>query len=747
MPPEKKVINHSFLQKLSGQIDKITYYNPENGFCIMKLKMLAKKELISVLGILPNACVGERITATGKWEHNATYGQTFKAQSIEATHPTSLKNIEKYLASGLIKGIGPAFAKKLIKAFGSNIFSIIEQEPEKLLKVEGFTIAKLETLTQNWSEQKTIREITLFLNSYNINISKAIKIYNIYGISSIKTIQSNPYLLSQDIKEFGFEIADDIAQNLGIERDSIIRARAGIKHALTKATDDGHCGLPNYQLIDLTQKLLNIPDHLIRKALALEIDSGEVIKYNLPVQDQELAHYVKCIFPKSIADSEQFIAEKLKDLSQAEKIWPEFKNIDQLINNEAKKIDINLSNAQEKAIMQALGSRVLLITGGPGVGKTTILNIIVKILELKGIEILLAAPTGRAAKRISEITGVPATTIHRLLKKNIDEEFHSNITLKCDLLIIDEMSMVDVPLMSAILKALPQKAGIFLFGDIDQLSSIGPGKVLEDIITSNILPVIRLTEIFRQSQLSKIIINAHKINSGELPSLINDRESDFFFLESSQEEVLPLIVGLVRDRLPLKFNISPIKDIQVICPMNKGIVGTKNLNNELQKALIKDCGSKQITAKNTCTNSNGTAFYVNDKVMQIINNYDLEVFNGDIGIITNIDQLQKIIKVSYDNKEVTYEYKLLDELTLAYAITVHKSQGSEYPIVIIPLFMQHYSMLQRNLLYTAITRGKKLVIIVGEKKAVIIATENKFQKLRYTSLAERIRSEDRENSH
>lgn len=735
----KKVENHSFLQKLSGQIEKMIYYNPENGFCIIKLKILGKKELTSVLGILPNASIGEQIEATGKWENNATYGQIFKAQTIEATHPTSLKNIEKYLASGIIRGIGLVFAKKLVKTFGRDIFSIIEQDPEKLLQIEGFTKIKLESLKQNWLEQKTIREVIIFLNNYNVNTSKAIKIYNIYGASSIETIQNNPYLLSQDIKEFDFKIADNIAQNLGMEKDSIIRARAGIKHALTKAMDDGHCGLPNYQLIDLTQKLLNIPDQLIRKALALEISNGEAVKYDLPIQDQELSHHIECIFPKSLADLEQFIANKLKELSEAKKIWDKFKNIDQLIANETQKIGIDLSNAQKNAITQALDSRVMIVTGGPGVGKTTILSIIVKILESKGVQILLAAPTGRAAKRISEVTGMPATTIHRLLKKNVDEDFHSHITLKCDLLIIDEMSMVDVPLMAAILKALPQKAAIFLFGDIDQLSSIGPGKVLEDIIVSNILPVIKLKEIFRQSQLSQIIVNAHKINNGESPCLINSRESDFFFLESSQEEALKLIMGLVKDRLPFKFKISP-KDIQIICPMNKGSMGTKNLNEELQKAFITNNDKDiDLISKISCSNLSGTTFYLNDKVMQIINNYDLEVFNGDIGIITGIDQKQKLVTVNYEGKEVNYEYKILDELTLAYAITVHKSQGSEYPIVIIPLFIQHYPMLQKNLLYTAITRGKKLVIIVGERKAITIATENKSQRLRYTSLNERIR--------
>lgn len=731
MSSKGNVINNSSLQ-ISGQVEKVTYYNPENGFCIIKLKMIGKKELVSVLGVMPGVSSGEKVEATGIWEKNSIYGESFKAQSINTTLPTSLKGIEKYLSSGIIKGVGPAFAKKLIKKFGQEVFIVIEQQPEKLMQIDGFTTAKVESITSNWDQQKTIREIVLFLHSYNINSSKAVMIYNIYGAASIKTIEDNPYKLAHNIKGIGFDNADLIAQNLGVAKDSIIRARAGISHALTKATEDGHCGLPTNTLIENTQKLLAISEELIRKALELELTSDNVVKYAL--QGQNNASSEECIFPKTFVSAEAFIGNKLLQISKQKKSWPQIANVERLIKNEAAKLAIELSISQKQAIVKAFSSSVLIITGGPGVGKTTILNIIVKILENKGVKILLAAPTGRAAKRIAEITGAPATTIHRLLKKNIDEDWHAHITLKCDLLIIDEMSMIDVHLMDATLKSLPENAKIFLFGDIDQLPSIGAGRVLADLIESSALPVVKLTEIFRQSNLSQIIANAHKINNGELPSLVNNKEGDFFFIEiSSQERAVSIITDLVKNRLPKKYELSPTKDIQVLCPMNKGMVGTLHLNEKLQKALIE-----KSSLSEKCTNLHGTSFYLGDKVMQLINNYDLEIFNGDIGIIINIDARQRIVTVNYDGRHVAYEYKLLDEITLAYAITIHKSQGSEYPVVIIPLFIQHYPMLQKNVLYTAISRGKKLVIIVGEKKAVAVATENKLQKSRYTSLKQKL---------
>lgn len=748
------------IKQISGLVERITFHNADTGFCVIKVKVCDKKDLVSVLGNAPNILVGEQLSASGYWEHSNEHGMQFRAVTLSCSVPTSLEGIEKYLASGLIKGVGLITAKKLTAKFLHGVFEVIEQEPARLNEI-GLGPKKIAVINKSWQAQKAVREIMLFLHSHNITTSTALKIYQVYGAEAIKIMQENPYKLAQDISGIGFKSADVIAMNIGIEKDSLSRIRSGITYALTSAMNSGNCGLPWSKLISLTAELLSIEQTLAEQALKLELadQEGSVVLYNLykdlAVNDKYYAsEYFQCVFLKGLHVAEAFIAKKLLALSMGGRVWRRFNNLASIIKQTATKIGITLSGNQLLAISEALNSGVLVVTGGPGVGKTTIINTIIKVLEAESIKIMLAAPTGRAAKRMSESTSMPASTIHRLIGRKPDADYQHKITLDCDLLIIDEMSMVDVSLMYSVLKALPEKCALILVGDIDQLPSVGPGKVLGDIIKSGAINTVKLKEIFRQGKQSDIIKYAHNINQGIVPSAVinNDsnsrtnkinenhaseyRFSDFIFLEENDpEKAVMLILSIVKYVLPKELGLSYTKDIQVLCPMIKGTLGTKNLNAQLQQALVSSNNNNEDSMQHSAY---GSGFYVNDKVMQIVNNYELDVFNGDIGVVSGINHLEKLLTVSYDGKEVIYEYNQLDELTLAYAITIHKSQGSEYPVIIVPLFTQHYIMLKRNLLYTAVTRGKKLVILIGQKRAISIAVQNKSEQHRYTSLYQRL---------
>jgi exodeoxyribonuclease V alpha subunit len=716
--------------KLTGLIERVTFHNPENGFCVIKVKVQGKKNLVTVISNSPSIFAGEHIECFGQWLVDKKHGLQFRAEKLKSTAPTSLDGIEKYLASGFVKGIGAVYAKKLTEVFGEDVFFIIEDEPWRLKDVPGIGRARAKLIKESWDKQKAIREIILFLHSHNVGTAKATRIYKEYGNEAINIIEQNPYRLATDIKGIGFKSADIIAESVGIARNSIIRAKAGINYALTSAMGNGNCGLPVSQLIKLTQKLLEIPNELIMSALEAEIAEKNVIT--------DYINDESCVFLKGLAVSEQQIAQTLVKISRGKLPWPIIDD-QKAIQDVMKETGVTLSDSQQKAIKWILCSGVSVVTGGPGVGKTTLINSVLKILKKTGVRILLAAPTGRAAKRLSEATGSEATTIHRLLKRNPDQEFHKTHAIKCQLLIVDEVSMLDIPLMHAILKALPENASLLLVGDIDQLPSVGPGQVLGDIINSGGITVVHLTEVFRQKQESSIITNAYRINQGLMPILKQPEPpgknsiNDFYFLRcTTPEQVTQQIISLVKVRLPSKFGLSPLMDIQVLSPMIRGETGTRNLNIELQNALNPyTSGDNEIEAFGSC-------FRKGDKVMQTSNNYDKDIYNGDIGIISEINKTEQELTISFDNRKAVYEYGELDEIIHAYATTIHKSQGSEYHTVIIPLMIGHYTMLQRNLIYTAVTRGKRLVILIGEEEALKIAVNKPSAGNRYSTLKKRL---------
>jgi exodeoxyribonuclease V alpha subunit len=713
-------------EPLSGLVERVTFHSPDTGFCVLRVKVRGHRELVSVLGSAASVQPGEFIQCSGRWDNNRDHGMQFKTTFLKVMPPSSIEGIEKYLGSGMIKGIGPHFAKKLVKAYGEDVFDVIEEEPDRLLELNGIGKKRVERITSGWADQKAIREIMVFLQSNGVGTSRAVRIYKTYGADAIPLVSENPYRLAKDIKGIGFKTADQVAEKLGIEKTAMIRARAGISYTLTEAVSEGHCGLPEDDLLPAAEKLLEIPTAILRDALQLELQDETV------VADKMADH--RCIFLGHLWTAEKLIAERLKTLAVGKPYGPEIDTAEAIPWIE-KKLEVTLADSQREAVKKAVSSKVMVITGGPGVGKTTLVNAILRILAAKAVNVALAAPTGRAAKRLSETTGMEAKTIHRLLevdpmrggfKRSVDDP------LDCDLLVLDETSMVDVPLMASVVKALPDKAGLILVGDVDQLPSVGPGQVLADVINSRAVPVARLTEIFRQAAQSKIITNAHKVNSGYIPNLevTKDEETDFYFVEAHDpEDAVTKINEIVKNRLPKRFGFDPIQDIQVLCPMNRGGIGARSLNVDLQKTLNPPTDDISVERF-------GFTYRVGDKVMQTDNDYDKEVFNGDVGYVSRIDQELQEMTIDFDGKEVEYLFGELDQVALAYAVSIHKSQGSEYPAVVIPVMMQHYMMLRRNLLYTGITRGKKMVVLVGQKKAIGMAVKGRIEGRRWSKLEE-----------
>src|SRR6476469_521809 len=696
----------------------------ENGFCVLRAKARGHRDLVTVIGHAPTISAGQWITASGEWINDRTHGQQFKARFLKTSAPTSIDGIEKYLGSGMIRGIGPVYAKKLVRAFGEKVFDTIEAEPERLREVTGIGPVRAKRITDAWAEQKVVREIMVFLHEHGVGTARAVRIYKTYGADAIQIMTENPYRLARDIRGIGFKTADVIAMKLGIEKTAMIRVRAGVSYALTEAMDEGHCGLPTAELAPLAEKLLEVPQQLIRTAIELELQEGTVVA--------DRVGETPCVFLTGLHRAERTIAERLTRLANGTLPWP-WIDPDKALPWVKKQIGLALAESQVTAIRLALASKVLVMTGGPGVGKTTIVKAILRILAAKGTGLLLCAPTGRAAKRMTEATGFEAKTIHRLLEvdpKSGGFKRGDDNPLDCDLLVVDETSMVDVMLMQSLMKAVPEKAALLIVGDIDQLPSVGPGQVLADIIASGAVPVVRLTEVFRQAAQSRIITSAHRINQGSIPDLNPpEAESDFYFVQADDPETaVSRIIELVKTRIPKRFGLDPIRDIQVLCPMNRGGVGERSLNIELQAAL-NPAGDRKVERFGwTCAPG--------DKVMQIENDYDKEVYNGDIGYIDDVDPNAGEIVASFDGRPVTYGFGELDMLVPAYAATIHKSQGSEYPAVIIPVLTQQYAMLQRNLLYTGVTRGKKLVVLVGQKKAVAIAVRNVSGRRRWSKLDE-----------
>ena len=712
---------------LSGVVERIVFHNPDSGFCVLRVQARGQRDVQAVVGRAPSVSPGEWVTATGSWINDRTHGRQFEATFIKTSNPTSLEGIEKYLGSGAIPGIGPKYAQRLVAAFGDQVFDVVENEPERLREVAGIGPVRARRITRGWDEQKVVREIMIFLHSHGVGTARAGRIFKTYGNDAVRVLSQDPYQLARDIRGIGFAVADKIAAKLGIEPSAQVRIRAGISHVLREATGEGHCGLSRDDLLSSTGDLLGVPANLLEHGIRTEIADGVLIDDTVAGEP--------CVFLAGLYRAEEGIARALEGLKTGLPPWPPI-DAEQAIGWVERKLTIDLADSQAAAVGKALGSKVMVITGGPGVGKTTIVNAILKVLARKGVEIGLCAPTGRAAKRLAEATGMEAKTIHRLLEFDpVKHKFRRGTEdpLEVGLLVVDETSMVDVPLMYAITKALPREAALLLVGDVDQLPSVGPGRVLGDLIESGSVPVARLVEVFRQSARSRIVFNAHRINRGEMPEMRRPAfETDFYFVRAeTPDSAIGKIVRIVRDRIPARFGLDPIRDIQVLCPMNRGNIGAKVLNSELQAALNPP-GAEAVERL-------GWRYALGDKVMQIENDYDKEVFNGDIGFVVAIDQELGVLGVEFDSRRVEYSLRDLDSLMPAYATSIHKSQGSEYPAVVLLLMNAHYVMLRRKLLYTGITRGKRLVVLVGQQSAVGRAVRTKEATARRSKLAEWLR--------
>ena len=714
----------SSLEVLAGAVERVTFHGEDSGFCVLRVKARGHRELVTVVGHAAAVAAGEWITASGEWVNDRTYGPQFRSRFLKATAPTSTEGIEKYLGSGMIRGIGPVYAKKLVRAFGEGVFDVIESEPGRLREVGGIGPVRAERITAAWAEQKAVREIMIFLHGHGVGTARAVRIFRTYGADAVQVMSENPYRLARDIRGIGFRTADAIAMRLGIEKSAMIRLRAGVVHALTEAMDDGHCGLPAEELLPAAAELLEAPEDLVRTAIDEELAAGNVVA--------DRVGETPCVFLAGLHRAEHGIAERLHRIAAGPLPWPRI-DADKALPWIERRTGLELAPSQIGAIRLALASKVLVITGGPGVGKTTIVNAILRILAAKGARLLLCAPTGRAARRMTETSGLEARTIHRLLEVDPSSggfRRDAEHPVDCDLLVVDEASMVDVALMHALVKAVPDRAALLIVGDIDQLPSVGPGQVLADIIASGTVPVVRLTEVFRQAAESRIIVNAHRINAGDIPELDPPEAiSDFYFVPADDpESAVPKVLELVRTRIPRRFGLDPVRDIQVLCPMNRGGVGARSLNIELQ-AVLNPAGERRVERF-------GWTFARGDKVMQIENDYDKDVYNGDIGRIDDVDPDLGEVTARFDGRAVAYGFGELDALVPAYATTIHKSQGSEYPAVVIPLMTQHYVMLRRNLLYTGVTRGKRLVVLVGQRKAIAIAAKAASGRRRWSKLRE-----------
>lgn len=732
-------------QVLEGVVDEIIYRNENNGYLVCVVD--TDEGEMTCVGTMLNLAEGESIKAIGAYVSHHTYGLQFQVESYQSSIPSDKHSVLRYLSSGAIKGIGPALAKRIIKKFGDDTFRIIEEEPEVLATVKGISDKKAQNIAQIFHEQKEMRQTIIFLQEYGISLTYAIKIYNKYKERTVEIVQNNPYKLAEDISGIGFKVADEIASKIGIDQSSAHRIKAGIKYVLSNASLDGHTYLPREDLIDSVELLLDVPYEMIENALIeLQIAKqvmtqtleGEALSYQMPLYHMEL-----------------LVARKLYDLAEFKYVLPE--DIDQQIEELEEGNSIFFDNFQKQAIKEGLVNGVLVITGGPGTGKTTTINSIIQLLEDQSLDVMLAAPTGRAAKRMTEATGREAQTIHRLLEisfssNDTTQRFEKNEEnpLECDALIIDEASMVDIMLMNSLLKAVMPGTRLIIVGDKDQLPSVGPGNVLKDIIDSEKIKVVKLEKIFRQAMESAIIMNAHKINSGTRIEL-NNKETDFFYIKRANgNDILNELITLTKTRLPKFAKCNAFDGIQVMSPMRKGLLGVDSLNNELQRALNPPSKNKNERE------FRNTIFREGDKVMQIKNNYNVTwkivnkykftidegvgVFNGDIGKIIEINNYSEKVKVLFDDeKTVEYDFANLEELELAYAVTIHKSQGSEYPVVVLPLLSGPPMLMNRNLLYTAVTRAKKYVVIVGLDRTIYQMIDNNNEISRYSTLDLRIK--------
>lgn len=703
--------------KLRCVVERITYQNPDNGYSVMKVNVKGYNDPVTLVGNLLEVPVGSVLLCDGNWKVDKKYGSQFVAESWEEVMPATIYGIEKYLGSGLVKGIGPKFAKLIVAKFGLETIDVIENELERLHEVPGIGKKRVEKIGESWEKQKDIKNVMLFLQGYGVSTAYAAKIYRQYGKESIDKVKDNPYRLADDIWGIGFKTADGIAAKMGYEKSDLRRCRSGILYTLSQLSNDGHVYAKEEQLIKSAMQLLEVEEEPVKQAMTQMIDA----------KDLELDHdaiYLPPFYYAECGAANRLLA--LVEAIESDKKKPTF-NVAAI----SQETGIEYDDVQIAAIRQAVESKVMILTGGPGTGKTTTTQGIIAALKTAGMRILLAAPTGRAAKRMSEATGLEAKTIHRLLEYNPKDGYKRNEEnpLEADALIVDECSMIDILLMNHLMKAISSEMRLVMVGDIDQLPSVGAGNVLRDIIDSKKIPVVRLTRIFRQAQSSRIVMSAHAINNGQFPDTSNGKDTDFFFIKTDDpNQVAESIVHLVKERLPKAYNLSSSK-IQVLTPIQRGVVGASNLNLVLQDAL---------NPTSVCLNRGGYSYRKGDRIMQIRNNYDKGVFNGDLGYIEEVDMEERTLIASFDGISVEYEVSELDELSLAYATTIHKSQGSEYPIVVMPVLMNHYVMLQRNLIYTGITRAKKICVLIGTTKALAYAIRNMSVLKRNTKLKEKL---------
>ncbi len=710
-------------EHVAGTVERVTFHNEDTGFTVLRVQKRGRRNLLTVVGHAASVSPGEFVQAEGRWVQDRVHGLQFSAETLRTVPPTTIDGIEKYLGSGLIAGIGTHFAKRLVAAFGAAVFDVIERQPDRLRSVEGIGPLRAHRLVEAWRDQQAVRAIMVFLHSHGVGTSRAVRIFRTYGPEAVSLISENPYRLAADIRGIGFLTADRIAATLGIDKRAMIRARAGVGYTLAEALDDGHCGLPETVLGAEAARLLEIPEPLVAQALDLEVAEGTIVR--------DTVAGTPCVFLAALHAAERIIAARLHLLGRGPVPWTAI-DADRAIPWVQQRLGLTLAAMQEEALRLAVATKCLVITGGPGVGKTTLLKAILAVIGARRPRVALCAPTGRAAKRLSESTGLEAKTIHRLLEvdpKTGGFRRQESHPLACDLLVVDETSMVDVPLMHALLRAVPPQAALVLVGDVDQLPSVGPGQVLSDVIGSGAVPVVRLTEVFRQASASQIVVNAHRINRGEMPETGGSADADFHIVEvDDPADGAAKVLQIVRERIPARFGLDPLRDVQVLCPMNRGVLGARSLNAELQR-LLNPGRAERIERF-------GMTFSPGDKVMQIENDYDRDVYNGDLGFIASIDPSTSRVVVTFDGRDVAYDAGDLDRLVLAYATTIHKAQGSEYPAVVVPLSTQHYPMLQRHLVYTAVTRARRLAVLVVQPKALAIAVSGRLAPRRWTKLRE-----------
>ena len=720
--------------KLRCVVERITYQNPENGYSVLKVHAKGYDDLVTVVGNLLDATVGSVLLAEGNWKVDSRYGQQFMAEKWEETLPATVYGMEKYLGSGLIRGVGPGYARRIVQKFGEDTFRIIEEDIQALTAIPGIGGKRIRTIAESWERQKEVKNIMLFLQQHDVSTAFAARIYKQYGNDSIRKMRENPFQMADDIWGIGFRTADRIAGKLGFGKEAYVRLRSGIMYTLSELADEGHVYAETEQLIEKASGLLEAED------CSIVMTMDQMLKNRDLIQDGEAVYLPPFYY------AELGVANKLRKLAEqpaGDRLWTRLEKARRETGNAKLSVDVGrieqsvnmkYDEIQADAIRRAAMAKVMVLTGGPGTGKTTTTQGIIAAYRAYGLRILLAAPTGRAAKRMTEATGLEAKTIHRLLECKPPEGYGKNEEnpLEGDVLIVDECSMIDIVLMNSLLKAIPESMRLILVGDTDQLPSVGAGNVLRDVIDSGRFPVIRLTRIFRQAQESRIIMSAHRINEGKMPDLSNGRDTDFFFLEEEEAEAAAArIVDLVRNKLPRYYRTDPSM-IQVLTPMQRGAAGAANLNLVLQEAL---------NPAGEGLRRSGYVFRAGDKVMQIKNNYDKEVFNGDIGVIESVDLQERRLRVNFDGRRTEYDATELDELVHAYATTIHKAQGSEYPIVVMPVLMNHFVMLQRNLIYTGITRAKKILVMVGTKRALSYAVRNVTVTRRNTLLKERLAGE------